>query len=189
MKVLHVGCGSKKAGVLPEIYKDYKEVRLDIDEKVEPDFCCSIIDMNLVPSNNYDSIFSCHNLEHLHPFDVVKAIQEFYRVLNDTGFVFIKVPDLQKIAELILSSPSGCMDVAYESEAGSITPLDMLYGYRPFTYTNKYMEHKCAFTDVTLASLLKELGFNQVITRRNGFDVEVIATKTEQNINSILVKI
>jgi len=187
MKVLHVGCG-KKGNKLPEIYKDYKEVRLDIDEKVKPDYCCSIVNGLTVPPNQFDSIFSCHCLEHLHPLEVPLALHEMYRLLNNTGFVFLIVPDLEKVAELILQGKLN--DTAYLSEVGPITPLDIIYGYKRFTITNKYMCHKCGFTQYSLTSVLQEVGFYQIIGRRIGFDVQVIGTKTNQiDLTKILEKI
>jgi len=187
-KVLHVGCGKLTKDSLPEIYKDYDEVRLDIDPEVRPHFCCSITKMDLVKDDKYDSVYSQHNLEHLHPFDIIIALTEMKRVLNDNGFVFIKVPDIEIVAEYILKGQIN--NTVYESPAGPITPLDMIYGYKYFTHKNPFMAHQCAFTLDSLICALKKAGFTQVTGRRIGFDLEVIGTKTDKiNINEILEKI
>ena len=176
-KLLHVGCGKKSdTNTLPEIYNNYEEIRLDIDPTVDPDICCSITNIQSI-GNWYDSIYSQHNLEHLHPFEVMKALVEFKRVLNDNGFIYIRVPDIEKVAELIIEGK--ILNTVYESEAGSIKPLDIMFGYSPMTYTNPYMTHKCAFTCHSLMQLLLQSGFYNVVGQRYGFDIRAIGFKSK----------
>ena len=183
--VLHAGCGSQTLKDLPDIYqKGYKEIRLDADATVNPDILCSMTNINAFDSV-YDSVFSCHSLEHLHPFGVVKSLSEFYRVLNKDGFVYIIVPDLERAAEYILQGKT--MEDVYESESGPVTPLDMIYGFKDLTYINDYMTHKCGFTITTLSAVVVGTGFKNAIGRRTAFDVEVIGFKNEKmTINDIM---
>jgi predicted SAM-dependent methyltransferase len=186
-KLLHVGCGPKRPDVLPKIFEDYKEVRLDIDPSVEPDICYSMLKTH-ESGDFYDAIFSSHNLEHLHPFEILPTLEEWKRVLNDSGFVYINVPDIELVAELILKGKINNM--VYVSEAGPITPLDMIFGFTHLTYKNIFQRHQCAFTLESLISAFNAARFAQVTGRRIGFDVEVIATKTDQtNVQEILNKI
>jgi hypothetical protein len=186
-KLLHVGCGRKRSDLLPGIFKEYEEIRLDIDLNVEPDICCSMT--NIVSQNStYDALFSQHNLEHLHSFDVLPALIEFKRVINDIGFVYIKVPNLEYVATLILEGK--LMDTFYESEAGPITALDVIYGYRPMSYKNEFMFHKTGFTLDTLLKISQMAGFILITGRKTLTDIEIIATKTDKiNLQEILEKL
>jgi len=170
------------------LFKDYEVIRQDIDAKVSPDYCCSVTDMSIIESDQFDGVFSCHTLEHLHPFDVLPALLEMKRVLNNTGFVYIKLPDLEKVAELILEGKVNSS--VYNSEVGPITPLDIIFGYKNFTYNNSFYQHKCGFTLDSLLNAFKSAGFEQIVGRRVGFDLEAVATKSNLiNINEILSKI
>ena len=104
------------------------ELRLDIDEAVQPDILGSMTDMRAVKSESVDAVFSSHNIEHLYPHEVPQALAEFLRVLRPEGFAIITCPDLQSVAELIAKDKLA--EEAYHSPAGPITPLDILYGHR-----------------------------------------------------------
>lgn len=187
-KLLHVGCGPKLKESIPEIFKDYEEIRQDIDKKVNPDYCCSITDMSVIESNQFDAVFSSHCLEHLHPFDILPTLEEINRLLNDNGFVFIRVPDLEVVAEYILKGMINT--TVYISDAGPVTPLDMIYGFKYYTKRNPFMEHKCGFTVNSLIDALRSARFGQVTGRRYGFDVQAVAAKTDQiNLQEILERI
>ena len=127
---LHVGCGlnnKKHAG--PGFRNDnWQEIRLDINPAVKPDIIGSMTDMSAVNTNSIDAIFSAHNIEHLYPHEVPLALAEFKRVLRDDGFVVITCPDLQSVAALVANDK--LTEPAYQSPAGPIAPLDMLYGLR-----------------------------------------------------------
>ena len=187
-KLLHIGCGFKRQDLLPDIFKDYEEIRQDIDKNVNPDYCCSINDMSIIESDQFDAVFSSHCLEHLHPFDILPTLEETNRVLNGNGFVFIRVPDLEIVAEFILKGMINT--TVYESDGGPVAPLDMIYGFKYYTKKNPFMEHKCGFTVNSLIDALRAARFGQVTGRRYGFDVQAIAAKTEQiNLQEILERI
>lgn len=73
--VLHVGCGPKEVGVLPEEFQtdSWHEIRLDIDPDVQPDMVASITDMRQVEDGQCRAVWSSHNIEHLQPWDVPVA--------------------------------------------------------------------------------------------------------------------
>ena len=151
-KLLHVGCGPKtQANTHPAFHdpRQWAETRLDIDPEAKPDIVASMTDMSMVDDEQFDAIFSSHNLEHLYPHEVPVALAEFRRVLKPTGFALVMVPDLQRVGELIAENK--LEDPAYMSPSGPICPVDMLYGFRPsLAEGNLFMAHRMGFTRKTV---------------------------------------
>jgi len=178
-RVLHVGCGYPSTHRLHAAFRDaddWMEIRLDIDPAVRPDIVCSTVDMSAsVPASSVDAIWSSHNVEHLHDHEAALAFAEFRRVLNAGGFTLMRCPDLRSVCESLLEH--GLEHVAYESPAGPITPLDMLYGHRASIGAgNAYMAHHTGYTDEKLGRMLLEAGFAEVRTlRAPGFDLWALA--------------
>jgi len=162
-------------------FKDWNELRLDIDSSVNPDIIGTMTDMTAVQSESVDAVFSSHNIEHLFPHDVPVALTEFHRVLKPEGFTVITCPDLQSVCALIAEDK--LTDAAYTSPAGPIAPLDILYGHRAqMAKGNLYMAHRCGFTLKVLMGTLQANGFKSVIaSRREGpyFDLWALASKSE----------
>lgn len=180
MKLLHIGCGPKrKDQTLPAFQSDdWEEVRFDIDETVVPDIIGSMTDMSAVETGSMDALFSSHNVEHLYPHEVPVAFGEFHRVLNDDGFAIITCPDLQSVVALVAEDK--LLDPAYVSPAGSITPLDIMFGHRAsMERGNLYMAHHVGFTQKMLAGSLRSAGFGAVATirRPDKFDLWAFAMK------------
>jgi SAM-dependent methyltransferase len=155
------------------------ELRYDIDPSVQPDVIGSMTDMSAVPSNSVDAIFSSHNIEHLYPHEVSITLAEFLRVLKPDGFVVLTCPDLQSVAKLIAEDKLD--EAAYQSPAGPIAPLDILYGHRAaMARGNLYMAHRCGFTGKTLIQAFLNADFKRAIaTHRESpcFDLWIVATK------------
>ena len=166
-KVLHVGCGAYSREKLPPVFRaGWREVRLDIDPEVHPDFVSSITDMRVISDGVVDAVYSSHNIEHLYPHEVPLALREMHRVLRSTGFAFIVLPDLQEVARYVAEGK--LEDPLYLSPVGPIAPLDILYGYRPsLAAGNAFMAHHTGFTDATLGTALVKAGFPAVIVQRN----------------------
>ena len=78
-KFLHVGCGPKyKNSTTPAFAsEDWEEVRLDIDEAVNPDIVSSVLDLRVIDSESFDAIFSSHNIEHVFAHEVPIMLKEF----------------------------------------------------------------------------------------------------------------
>ncbi len=180
-KLLHVGCGYKTAKHLPALFhEDWDEIRLDLDPKTNPDIVGSVIDLSEINNDSIDCIYSSHNLEHLYSHEVSPALAEFIRVLKPTGFTVITLPDLQSIAQLIVDDK--LMDVAYQSQIGSISAIDMIYGHRASVAAgNKFMPHCTGFTRNSLALALNNTGFKDVrVLRGAHFDLWAIAAVEKQ---------
>jgi len=165
--VLHVGCGNYLPERLHESFRgdDWHELRFDIDPRVDPDIVGSIVSMDGVPGTSVDAVWSSHNLEHVYAHEVALVFSEFHRVLRPGGKVLVTMPDLQSIANYVTNGR--LEDVAYESPAGPITPLDMIYGHiRSVTGGNEYMAHRTGFSARTLTQKLKDAGFVDVAVKR-----------------------
>jgi hypothetical protein len=164
---LHVGCGTvPKEKTTKEFSKDrWKELRFDIDPAVKPDYIGTMTDMSAIGDGFVDAIFSSHNIEHLYAHEVSEALAEFKRVLVSDGFLVITCPDLQEVAKLIADDK--LLEPAYTSPAGPITPLDILYGFRPsIAQGNTFMAHRCGFTQKVLKGNLLACGFATVATAK-----------------------
>lgn len=188
-KLLHVGCGPAKKQHTTRGFNipDWEEVRLDIDPEVQPDIIGTMTDMSTVATSSVDALFSSHNIEHLYPHEVPIALKEFLRVLKPDGFLVITCPDLQSVAMLVAEDK--LMDTAYESIAGPIAPIDILYGHRPALARGRmYMAHRCGFTATVLVSTLQALGFKSVAWIARGaphFDLWAVASKDEKDQSQI----
>jgi SAM-dependent methyltransferase len=190
---LHVGCGTKYKNQTTTGFNspEWTELRFDIDQSVSPDIVGTMLDMSAVTSSSVDAIYSSHNIEHLYPYQVPLALNEFLRVLKPDGFLVLTCPDLQSVCALIAENK--LTEEAYNAPCGPIAPLDILYGYRPsLAQGNHYMAHKCGFTLNVLIGTLKEFGFAVVAGKARGrkpyFDLWVVASKstmTEEAIISI----
>ena len=138
--------------------ENWKEIRFDIDEKVNPDIVGTLLDMSAVETGSVDAIYSSHNIEHVFPHEVPIVLREFHRVLKDDGMVVLVCPDLQSVCEAVVDDK--LLQPLYESPAGPISPIDILYGHRPaIARGNEYMAHKGGFTYSVLNDAFIEAGF------------------------------
>jgi hypothetical protein len=177
-RVLHIGCGYPGPHRLHPCFRSgeaWQEIRVDVDPKVKPDIVCSTVDMSAsVADASVDAVWSSHTIEHLWDHEVIPAFSEFRRVINDTGFLLLRCPDLRAIALTLVEH--GPEHVAYESPAGPITPIDMLYGHRQsIANGNAYMAHHTGYTDDRIGELLMGVGFAEVRTRTENLDLWTVA--------------
>ena len=156
---LHVGCGPQYKSALKGFNNaNWKEVRFDIDESVNPDIVGTLIDMNQVETGSVDAIYSSHNIEHVYPHEVSIVLKEFHRVLKDDGIVVLHCPDLQAVCEVVAQDK--LYEKLYDSASGPITPMDILYGHiASIAQGNDYMAHKCGFTYSLLNDVFLSAGF------------------------------
>jgi len=178
---LHIGCGQNTKSDTTNGFKSdlWDEKRVDINPDVSPDIVADMLDMSMISSSSVDAVFSSHNLEHLYPYQVQIALKEFYRVINDLGFIVITCPNLKPLGKFL--SEDKALDTLYESPAGPITAIDVLYGFRPsLAMGNHYMAHRCGFTKTILVSSLNEASFKSTAAIERDapfFDLWVIASK------------
>lgn len=181
-KILHVGCGAYNPEKLPEGFRgaEWEEIRLDIDAKVNPDIVSSMTDMPMVETGSMDALFSSHNVEHLYRHQVPGALKEFFRVIKPGGQVMITLPDVQTVSAYIAE---GVLDDSlYDSPAGPIAPVDILYGWTAsIAQGNHFMAHKTGFTAKTLAQHLLAAGFSNITVRRQWLDLWAVGLKLPEN--------
>jgi SAM-dependent methyltransferase len=179
--ILHVGPGHRNNGArLPAAFQGsvWQEIRLDIDPSNEPDIVGSMLDMSAVAGASVDAIYSAHNIEHVNAHEVPVVLKEFLRVLKPEGFLVVTCPDLQTVCQLVAEDKLS--DAAYQSAAGPITPLDILYGHgAALAAGHHYMAHKTGFTLKTLTQALHLAGFAASAGKRRlrGLDLWLVASK------------
>ncbi len=175
--LLHVGCGPADRRSLPPYFRgrDWREVRLDVDQSVSPDVVATMLDMSVVESTSVDAIFSSHNIEHLASHEVPLALAEFIRVLKPDGLLVLTCPDLQSVCALVAEDKLD--DAAYVAPAGPIAPHDMIYGHRAaMAIGQTFMAHNTGFTATTLEQTLRRSGFLSVkVARGTMYDLAAIS--------------
>lgn len=172
--VLNAGSGPVNASRLHAVFTPEKwaEVRLDIDPSAKPDLLSSFADMRgAVGDQRFDALFCSHAIEHLHAHEVIPAFGEFLRVLKPAGFALVTCPDLAAIASHLLAH--GAESVAYQSPAGPIRPIDMLFGHSQSIADGRVsMAHKTGFTAQRLARTALAAGFGEVrVVEGQSFDL------------------
>jgi predicted SAM-dependent methyltransferase len=189
--VLNAGSGPITAARLHPLFQDshWQETRIDIDERVQPDLVASITDMRVFEDARFDAIWCSHILEHLHTWQVGSALSEFRRVIKPTGFVLIRSPDLEAIAQLVVDGR--LESVAYESPAGPITALDMIFGHsRSIEKGSAFMAHHTGFTVERLGRLLLEAGFVEARVKKTpGYDLWAVAIMPKVDRTALLAEL
>jgi SAM-dependent methyltransferase len=179
---LHVGAGLKHKDKTTAGFNrpEWAEVRLDISAFGKPDILADMTDMAPVASGSMDAIFSSHNIEHLFPHDVPKALAEFRRVLKPTGFAVVTCPDIQMAAAAV--AEGRLTEPLYMSPAGPIRPFDIIYGHAAsIAAGHPGMAHRTGFTLNSLVQALLNAGFARVSGRRRRahFELWAVASMAE----------
>ncbi len=177
-KCLHVGSGTAGREDTHHRFKgdDWDHVRLDLDPSVQPDIVSDIRTLAGIENESVEGLYSSHNLEHLHYNDVFLALKSFHRVLKDRGQMVLLVPDFQAACEAVANGDG--LKPLYTSPAGPVAPIDMIFGFRPYTYDNHFMRHLTGFTEVWLRNVLIDQGFSQVeIAATEDYNIWAFARK------------
>lgn len=181
--LLNAGSGPGSARRIARMVheQDLKEVRFDIDPGVQPDVVGSILELEKsFEPQSFDVIWSSHVLEHLYAHDVFPTLRQFQRILKRDGFALLMTPDLEAVAHFIVEH--GVAAIAYNSPAGPIRPLDMLYGHsRAIEEGHVHMAHHTGFTAERLGNLLLMAGFPTVSVATENFEVCALALMPEAN--------
>jgi SAM-dependent methyltransferase len=186
-RVLHVGCGPRRAEKLHPLFRgdDWHELRLDIDPAVQPDIVASVTHLEGLAPSSFDAVWSSHNLEHLYEHEVQAALSEVVRVLKRDGFALFTTPDLVRVAAEIAAGR--LEDVLYVSHAGPIAPVDVLFGLRrAVARGNGFMAHRTGFDAARLGRFLIEEGFAEArVWQGDRFDLWGLGLMPEATLTSV----
>jgi hypothetical protein len=100
---------------------------------------------------------------------------------NDGGVAHIVVPDIGDVMRTAIERRLDIEDVLYQSAAGPITVLDVLYGYGPEMERNgqNFFAHKTRFTQQSLVRTLLGAGYPKVYAGAGGLQITALAFKRE----------
>lgn len=177
-KVLNVG-GNSKSIPLPPQYAGFEHLLLDIDPKGSPDIVCDARHLATLPGGQFDAVYCSHNLEHYYRHDVPRVLAGFLHVLKEGGFAQIRVPDINEVMQQAVARKLDIEDFLYQSEAGPIMVLDVLYGYGVEIERSgqDFFAHKTGFTEKSLLAVLQRAGFSSVMSRTANMEVDALAFK------------
>jgi len=176
--VINLGSGPLETSRLPGMFKDWRQIRVDADIAAHPDIVSDIVDLSKIESGTVSAVWSAHCFEHLYSHQITPTLVEIYRVLNDDGFLCIIVPDLQAIAQFLVSDR--LHEVIYQSPAGPVTAHDVLFGFGPaIALGHTMMAHRCGFAPTLLLNRIREVPFAEIVARRrpNLFELAGVARK------------
>jgi SAM-dependent methyltransferase len=138
--------------------RDYYELRVDLDESCNPHLVSDITQLTALANESVDCVFSSHSLEHVHFHDLPACIAEWYRVIKPEGEARIIVPNLKAVGEMLARGE--ILGTMYDSGAGPVLALDMIYGFRQYVKDSpQHMLHKTGFTKESAETILSSLGY------------------------------
>lgn len=177
-KVLNVG-GNSKAIAIPAQYAGFEHLLLDIDPRGSPDIVCDARKLTTLAPTQFDAIYCSHNLEHYYRHDVDVVLAGFLHVLKEGAFAHILVPDIHELMKVTLERNLDIEDVLYQSPAGPIKVLDVLYGYGTQIQQSghDFYAHKTGFTQKSLVNALETAGFSKVFVMLGNLQIDAIAFK------------
>lgn len=175
---LDVG-GGMHSQARPPYYSHLRHVRLDIDPTTHPDICMDARLLRWQEPNQYEAIYCSHNLEHYDPDDVLLVLQGFAHVLKDGGFAEIKVPNISRIAEIMIHSQAELADFFYQTSQGPVFFRDTFYGFAQEIAASgqPFYAHKTGFTPLSLREIILAQGFCMVVIECPLIDIRALAFK------------
>ncbi len=181
-RVLNVG-GGDRAIAMPSHYGGWDQVLLDIDPRGNPDICCDARNLTTLEPAQFDAIYCSHSLGHYYRHDAMKVLGGFRHVLKAAGFAEIRVPDVQSVIRHVVNSGMDLGDELYQSPAGPIAAIDVLYGLgREIEQSGRdFYAHKNGFTPKLLSGTLHAAGFASVriVEMPQVFELRALAFQSE----------
>ena len=176
--VLNVGFGGLSINdmIHTDVFKNMREITLDIDNKHNPDILADITNISHIPDSYVNCVYTSHMIEHIDYFKVPTVINELLRICKHNGFLRILTPNLQTIAQQI--ADGDLLSTIYESNGGPISAIDIIYGHRHSVHRHgvDFMRHRTGFTKTVFEQLATEHNYN-INIQEVGFDLLVDITK------------
>jgi predicted SAM-dependent methyltransferase len=125
---------------------------LDIVPKPHVDHVGNASDLSRFPEATFAEVYASHVLEHLdfREDEVLRALREWRRVLVPGGKLYLSVPDLEVLAQLLLRKDLTLNDRFFV--------MRMLFG----GHTHQYDYHYLGFTPDILFQYLRQAGFSEI---------------------------
>jgi ubiquinone/menaquinone biosynthesis C-methylase UbiE len=135
-----------------------------------------------LPDDTFDAILCEHLIEHLPEKDGLSLLREALRVLKPGGRIRVVTPDLESLAQLCQSEPTGvgAEYVAFVAKLHgrpAITPGEAL-NYIFYDYGHRHI-----YTVAKLRRVLEGVGFADVTESRAGYPVHPIFRGAEGHPN------
>jgi len=175
-RVLNVG-GHDKSIPLPRQYADFEQILLDLDPAVGPDILCDARELSKLEPRQFDAVYCAHNLEHYYRHEVSGVLAGFLHILKEEGFAQIIVPDIGEVMRIVAARNLDLEDVLYQSPAGPILVLDVLWGWSAQIQRSgqSFFAHKTGFTERSLVSSVQRSGFSKTYSMSANLEVNVLA--------------
>ena len=166
---------------MPPQYEGFEHVLLDIDPRGAPDIVCDARELASLDADQFDAVYCSHNLEHYYRHDVPRVLKGFLHLLKDGGVAQIRVPDMHEVMRMTLEKDLDIDDVLYESQAGPIMVLDVIYGYSVEIEQSgqDFFAHKTGFTRTSLLNAIQRAGFSGAYSATGNLEINAIAYKGE----------
>ena len=141
-KKLNLGCGY-------DLRKGY--INVDFQDFHKPDLVADVRDLSILPSGWFEEIIAQDVLEHLPRLDTPKALAEWNRLLRIGGLIYLRMPNIVGLAELLLSPEK-------QSIENQKLLVQCLFGTQ--AYTGDW--HLTGFTEPLVRHYLSDAGFEIV---------------------------
>lgn len=135
---LNVGAGNKRISGY---------VAVDIDPATNPDVIASI-DKLPYADGTVAEVLSVHSIEHVHRWEGVEALREWFRVLAPKGLLVVECPDFLKCCRNVVN--------------GSPFNHGKLGLYGDHEFKNPYYTHRYVWDEKELMREMKDIGFQNV---------------------------
>jgi hypothetical protein len=177
--VVNAGCGPRTGALRSLLFKDWREIRVDVNPAVDPDVVADVTDLSPIGDGVADAVWSSHCMEHLFLHQVGDAFSEFHRIMADDGFMICLVPDVQTVAKMVAADRAH--ETVYQAPAGPVTAHDMFYGFGPaIAMGHTQMAHRCGFTPSIVVNFLNQSRFAEYAIRRlPSLELAIVARKTK----------
>ena len=139
--LVHIGCGKIDS---PEFIN--VDARPFAHVHIVTDDITSLSDFS---NGTVDLVYMCHILEHIKGNDLKDVLLEMKRVLKDGGILRLSVPDFDKLIDVYKASGKDINRISRQLMGGQ---------------DSEYNIHFSVFNYQRLSELLKEVGFNKVVS-------------------------
>ncbi len=178
--VLQLGCRIPQANRLHQVFKgdNWFEIRLDKNPLAQPHILSDMNDLSLIPNESVDAVYTTHNLDSLKTTEIPALFEEIRRILKWGGQFVMAVPDMQTICNYVAHNQ--LLEPIYDSTAGPVAPIDMIYGFRPKLENGTANVRQTGFTAKSLATYFREASYSNIVVGRKWIEIWATAYKYKE---------